>query len=190
MTVLGAEPRPRPPTAASRLSCAALSQGVPVGPASTSKFGPNGDCGPGGRGRILLAPRSSFVSSVGPQGALQCRRAPAPRRLGRRASALRGVGNLPQSRRVPHPPSHVSTHPTRTAKWRALHERIRRRIYGQTQGQEPGRARVPPGRDGSRGVSRSRHRQAPRVPQDEGPRAHLRARARDHVPRAVGRRQG
>ncbi|MCK7506583.1 MAG: hypothetical protein MZV70_22665 [Desulfobacterales bacterium] len=33
-------------------------------------------------------------------------------------------------------------------------------------------------------------REAPRVPHGEDPRAHRRARARDHVPRALGRRQG
>ena len=74
--------------------------------------------------------------------------------------------------------------------WRALHDRIRRRIHGLAQGQEPGRARVPSGREGSGRVARARPRQAPRVSRSEDPRAHRRAGARDHVPRALGGRQG
>ena len=56
---------------------------------------------------------------------------------------------------------------------------------GRRQGQEPGRARVPPGRAGGGRVADPGARAPPRVPAREDPRADHRARARDHVPRAV-----
>jgi len=66
-----------------RLSRCAISHGVPIGPAGVGNFGPNGDCRLCWRGRILRALRSSSAVCAGPQGALQRRRAPAPRRPGR-----------------------------------------------------------------------------------------------------------
>ena len=52
------------------------------------------------------------------------------------------------------------------------------------------RSRIPPGRPGSRRVHRAGAGQASRSTGPQDPRAHRRARARDHVPCALGRRQG
>ena len=67
---------------------------------------------------------------------------------------------------------------------------VRQRPDGRGEGEEPGGARVPPGRSGSRRVARGLPRAAARVPDREGPRADHRAGAPPHVPRPLGGRPG
>ncbi len=63
-------------------------------------------------------------------------------------------------------------------------------IYQQVQGAQSRRGGVSPGGEGGSGIARAGPGQVPGIRRAEDHRAHLRARAPDHLPRALAGRQG
>ena len=100
----------------------------------------------------------------------------------------RPPGDLPISLPPSSPGSATLAHGNRKPPGGTDRERVRRTADGGGQGQEPRRARVPPGGPGGADSVEPVLDAHPEYRRREDPRADHRARARDHVPRAVGRR--
>src|SRR6476661_6419136 len=83
------------------------------------------------------------------------------------------------------------TDTSRLARWaRHSHERLRCRVNGRGEGEEPGRTGVSSGGPGSSRFTYHCARAAPGVSPRENPSAHHRTGTGDYVSRSVARRPG